>query len=765
MALWFMALYLISANFGLQNGDFTSIIDGKATGWQTTGQCRVLPNGGRNGMPAIEIECKDGKRSFADQNLVFDSPRKGDFVVSAWIYLDEVQNGSECSLWLDVLQKDADPMWGVRGFPVPGRKGWQHVKSIVRSTHPVTQVHVYLMQDRNGKARFCDVRVEELPFKIDKFKVKPGAADSIDIRAGISDEVEWQIRAVQDNKEIWTKKGEGRTISDMFSSRSKSPVTVHLIATLNGQTETASCKVNPQESQELDWWVENSLTRVFQDDITPDKRIIKVGLDMARNERESFQVCLRALSNPLSNVTVTASDLVSDSGTIPSSKVEWNRVGYVWVEKAYPHPYAPRGSATWWPDPLLPPCQFNVEAGQTQPLWFTVHIPEGTAPGRYKGRVTIHADGVKEISVPVTLDVWGATIPVQGRMKTAFSCMDAYLNKLYGKMPKKLRHDYIDFLLENRLNPDDISRTTPPDISELRYADARGLNAFNILHVVPERDKSEAPIHDYPSTWICYAPLEAYTPKFKQQFMERLDKIVPELEKYGLIDKAYIYGFDERGPEYIPIIQDLFGEIKKRYPKIHTLSTCWPPPGTDPQSLNVDWYVPLSSAYDQQMAKQARERGDEMWWYVCMGPRYPYANWLLEHPLIEARLIWWQAFDYDVEGMLYWIINFWEFKNNNHLIKNTSGPRLDWTITPGSDINGDGILLYPGETGPIGCIRLANIRDGLEDIEVLHQYRQKFGSNAEKKMMKRVTIDRTNYSRDPADLMKSRSAMLKALTK
>jgi len=45
-----------------------------------------------------------------------------------------------------------------------------------------------------------------------------------------------------------------------------------------------------------------------------------------------------------------------------------------------------------------------------------------------------------------------------------------------------------------------------------------------------------------------------------------------------------VYGFDERGEEYLPIIRDYFGLIKQRYRAVRTLSTCWPPAGTDPMS-------------------------------------------------------------------------------------------------------------------------------------------------------------------------------------
>ena len=43
----------------------------------------------------------------------------------------------------------------------------------------------------------------------------------------------------------------------------------------------------------------------------------------------------------------------------------------------------------------------------------------------------------------------------------------------------------------------------------------------------------------------------------------------------------------------------------------------------------------------------------------------------------------------------------------------------DWTFTR-EWAQGDGLLIYPGPDGPIASIRLANIRDGVEDYEYLH---------------------------------------------
>ncbi len=164
----------------------------------------------------------------------------------------------------------------------------------------------------------------------------------------------------------------------------------------------------------------------------------------------------------MTDVRVHISDLRSGKHNLPA--VEWNRVGYVWVEKPSPHPLSPRKSGGWWPDVLLPPREFDVDLGEVQPLWCTVHAPADAAPGTYMGRVTISAAALKPIEVPVKVVVDPVALPTTGHMKTAFALMDYHLKKLYGKITPELRRKYTDFVLEHRLNPDDISRTTLPDL-------------------------------------------------------------------------------------------------------------------------------------------------------------------------------------------------------------------------------------------------------------------------------------------------------------
>jgi len=357
--------------------------------------------------------------------------------------------------------------------------------------------------------------------------------------------------------------------------------------------------------------------------------------------------------------------------------------------------------------------------------------------------------------------VYPFTLPVTGHLKTAFALMDGFLETIYGKpLRRELRQAYGDFVLKHRLNPDDISRTAPPEIEDLVHYDSRGLNAFNVVNMVEERGRR---------TWVCWSPWEVYTPAFKQRLSERLDPYVNQLRRQGLAGKAYIYTFDERGEDFYPIIREYFGLVKARYPEIRTLTTARVP--QEPQAmrdLNVDWNCPVSSVYNFAQAEKCRAAGLQVWSYICCGPRYPYANWLADDPLVEARVIWWQAFQQKFDGFLYWGLNIWGREHNDKPVDPAAGPRLEWSITTGGGewdrLHGDGVLLYPGKDGPIGSIRLANIRDGLEDYEYLWLLSQRPGGpDAARQACLGVTQSLTQFTRDAETVYRQRAVVAKPL--
>jgi hypothetical protein len=182
----------------------------------------------------------------------------------------------------------------------------------------------------------------------------------------------------------------------------------------------------------------------------------------------------------------------------------------------------------------------------------------------------------------------------------------------------------------------------------------------------------------------------------------------------------------------------------------------------------VDWNCPLSAVYNYEQAERCRAAGLQVWAYICLGPRYPYANWLADDPLIEARVIWWQAYQQKIDGFLYWGLNIWGREHNDYLIDpEADGPRLRWSISTGGDyawLQGDGELLYAGKDGPIGCIRLANIRDGLEDYEYLWKLAELEGSvDKAREACAPVATGWTAFTRQAATVHETREAVARRI--
>jgi hypothetical protein len=360
----------------------------------------------------------------------------------------------------------------------------------------------------------------------------------------------------------------------------------------------------------------------------------------------------------------------------------------------------------------------------------------------------------------VRADVYGFALPARGHLKTAFSLLDGFLKKVYGPAAlPKVRRQYADFLQKHRLNPDDIYRGSPPDIEDLRHYRDQGLNTFNVMNLVRQRDE----------TWVANMPKEAYTPAFRDKLVERLEPTMAKLRKHGLVDnKPYVYAFDELNEDFFPVVRDVFGTVKKSYPELHTLTTARIPPLPEfMKDLDVDWLVPLTPLYDPVQADRCRAAGLEVWSYVCCVPVYPYANWMANFPLIESRVISWQAFHQKMDGLLYWGLNIWDREHNDRPLDPASGPLLDWSITSASftgPLHGDGRLLYAGKDGPIGSIRLANIRDGLEDYEYLWLLGQKTSDvEAAREACLPVTESLTCFTRDPEVLYERREAIARAI--
>ncbi len=140
--------------------------------------------------------------------------------------------------------------------------------------------------------------------------------------------------------------------------------------------------------------------------------------------------------------------------------------------------------------------------------------------------------------------------------------------------------------------------------------------------------------------------------------------------------------------------------------------------------------------------EELRERGDTIWWYVCISPQVPYANYFTYYQGVVTRLLSWQQYMNDVDGVLYFSTReSWSNINNSGRF-----------VGSGLANNGDGTLQYPGEKwgyeGPQASWRLLQIRDGFDDFDYLKIAEELCGREAVMKVVDKVSTGMLEYTED-----------------
>ncbi len=200
------------------------------------------------------------------------------------------------------------------------------------------------------------------------------------------------------------------------------------------------------------WWA-SSGWKVSKTRPLPKAKSQAIRISVAGNEAESAQFVVRP-EKALTGLTATAGELRTESGALlPADAVEVLRVGYVNVEIASDE----TGGTGNWPDPL-PPFKggVSVAAGENQPLWVRVKAPANTAPGLYRGQITVNADGFTA-TVPLEVEVYGFSLPDTTTCRSLFGLDPGRVWK-YQRLQtdadkRAVWEKYLRLLSDNRISP------------------------------------------------------------------------------------------------------------------------------------------------------------------------------------------------------------------------------------------------------------------------------------------------------------------------
>ncbi len=470
----------------------------------------------------------------------------------------------------------------------------------------------------------------------------------------------------------------------------------------------------------------------------------KLRVRLARGEHEALQIFVRS-DRALRNVRVAVSDAKAERGGLaglflpspefPASCAKVSVLGYVLTSNPPPYEIAwSEPSATndcgyvrrhgkpelgWWPDPILGHLdRVDVAPGDLQGFWIDFRAPRDQRPGRYVGELAVSADGEPTRRIQLEIRVNGFEVPAKTPLPTAITfhpgpseqfatAEEKVLNQTIKDDPaspvniwKKHEREWVEMLADHYVTIDNLyhQNETYPKCEALAHLAAEGrLDCFNLGYWHMPKSLSAADKEAWRGTTLAL-----------------LRKNWERAKAAGIAERAYVYGCDEIPADKFDLVSWALAEIRKALPGVPVSTTAYDDNfGVGTVLSEMDWFTPLTPKFDPAKAALARREGRQVWWYICCGPKQPYANMFIECPAIEGRILMGaQTVKYRPDGFLYYQITLW------NALRPISGPSAftDWPARIWTKFHGDGSWTCCGPDGaPLSTVRLENFRDGLED--------------------------------------------------
>ena len=396
----------------------------------------------------------------------------------------------------------------------------------------------------------------------------------------------------------------------------------------------------------------------------------------------------------------------------------------------------------------------TLEAKTILPFMIEFKTNENTEAGEHKYVYEFKDEKGKVLATyNVTVHVWDFELPKKKTFATSFGIGKDWI-AYFGVFNEEIHAAWYDMLLEHNMCAYEI----PYDILDERanaYMSDPRITAFRVS--IPENEDGS----------IDEAKLLEYYEKLKSN--------------KEWLDKTYFYPFDE--PEYkekIEEIRETEKKLTKLCPEIEIMTPYYTnvqlgegrDQTEDMEEYTDQWcpklclwddersygdfldYIPEKS-FAERMAEQ-QAKGDVVWCYVCNDPDDPYAQLFIDTEGVHQRLLFWQIYQRDIDGFLYWRVNFYGYKEGNAFMENAT-PQNPWETTntkvtngEGKTIFGCGFLFYPGRDVRAGLvvpsIRAKIVRDGIDDIEMFYLAEKYLEKDWLMKKAKEGTPSLTEYS-------------------
>ncbi len=475
-------------------------------------------------------------------------------------------------------------------------------------------------------------------------------------------------------------------------------------------TLLASCdKKEPEKKEDpapdvhaVSVWVAHGFDKLRTESTAPENAKTEHTVYVAKNESEGVHIGIRSDSHTgLSRFVMLSGENENISCSYYQVKEILNLDGKQWT------------------DPLAqidPNKRFRLTKDETMAVYVDFKTTSQTPAGEYDYEFALIDSNNNVMGrAKITVHVWDFAMPKELTFQSAVGNTSS--NKIF---PEDVHYE---MLLEHNLS----GYRLPVDI----LSDEADEYMSN-----PRVTSFEVPVPKNKDNTIDTEKIRAYR-----------DKLITDPV---WLEKAYFYPIDEPSDlkklgEFENIckqLRELCPEIKITVPYYKNVQVTPELDQIDFMDQYVDLHCPKLASWnddviysEEQKAKypsfaermKALQKKDEtVWTYVCNYPLAPYLNVKVNDEGIVSRVLFWQFYQRDIEGFLYWHSSYYSQLGNG-------GDPWKSVDTFGNGIYGDGILLYTGngiglpKTTPVPSIRLKIIRDGIDDIELLYMAEELFG--------------------------------------
>ena len=535
------------------------------------------------------------------------------------------------------------------------------------------------------------------------------------------------------------------------------------------------------EAKMLDIWSVDPLVKVFRD-AAPAKG--KALAEVARGEHASLQVVVRS-DSAISGLRADFAPLTRRDGKAVLEPQSIRFVGYVPVDRPTQKPSKDqlRKPPADYPDPLLELDSVDLEAGQAQPIWITIRVPEGAPAGKYRGELVVtgtvngRAVSIKE---PVCVRVFEATVGAARLWVTNWFSMQwqhmAITPEPESEAYYALLRRFAENMAEHRQNVAIISPLALAayavdengkftiDFARFDrwvrvFEEAGVIGLIEGGHIGGRKagwdSEFVVSIREVKDGKVAARSVDPSSPEAERFYARFFPTLVAHLKGHEWIDNYTQHLADEPIPGNIETYRAMAHLVHTYAPELRIIEACH----TKDLVGAMDVWVPQLNylAGDYAHYRERQEQGDEVWFYTCVFPQGEYANRFIEQPLIKTRLLHWINYSYGITGYLHWGYNHWTADSPyTHTTRPHGGP----PYLPA----GDPWIVYPGKDGPLDSIRFEAMRDGVADHELLSMLGER-DPEAARKLVEEHILDFDEYETDVKTFRATRRKLLKQLSR